>query len=183
VRLRRWDLVMGGAGLLVVAASFLPWWVVRACARGLCEVDTGSAWRASSLWSAAIVVAVIGVATRLGWRLARNEVPRVLHAGVLLASVVALSLTLLQWRIIPSRPKPPARSSNTFSVDVYRFVTHAEFVRDLMVRDHLQSYHDGGLDVDVGWGMWVGVAGMVLIVLVLIGAGRAVPDSSADSRR
>jgi hypothetical protein len=189
VRLRRRDLVVVGAGLLVVAASFLPWWVVRMCGRGSCEVQTASAWRVSSLWSAAVVIAVVGVVAWLGWRLTRGEVPRMLHAGVLLASVVALSLTLVQWRIIPSSPPPPAPSKDGFVINAYRFVTHAEFVRGLMVRDHLRSRHDGGLDVDVGWGMWVGVAGMVLTALALIGAGRgepagrAVPDPSTDSPR
>jgi hypothetical protein len=40
-----------------------------------------------------------------------------------------------------------------------------------MVRDRLRSYHSPGLYADASWGMWVGLAGMVLVALSLVLAG------------
>ena len=70
IRLR--ELIVAGAGLLVLGSGWLPWWVVRVQVSDdsgtRVATFVGSAWQTSSRWSAATTIAATAVAVWLIWR-------------------------------------------------------------------------------------------------------------------
>jgi uncharacterized membrane protein len=167
------DRLVAGAGALVLAASFLPWWTLRVRhgygppAQETFVTHDGNAWRMSTLWSVAVVLAVLAA---LVSPVARHVFARLALVG---GTDVAIGLTVLQLRLVEALPRPGSVQTTVVSIGVLPDPDpDATTVRDWMARDHLRSYHDPGLYADVNWGLWVGLAAMVLVAVTIILAGR-----------
>jgi hypothetical protein len=161
------------SGALVLAASFLPWWVLRIAYGGSAgsgyHVYEGNAWRMSTLWSAAVVLAVAAAALAL---LRRRAVPLAL-------TVLAIGLTVAQVWLVDRLPHPDTTIAASISGDLVPVneSPDAPFLAAWMQRDHLRSFHDPGLYADASWGLWVGLAAMVLVgVTIMLAGRRSVPD-------
>ncbi|MEU8819043.1 hypothetical protein [Actinoplanes sp. NPDC048796] len=134
----------------------------------------GTAWQMSSRWSAAIVIAVAAVAVWLVWRFVRGRVPLPVWLAVLAAVTVSVFLTLVQRSDIEPMNDPETETTMTIELDVDgkpESEPGADIAADWMKRDHLVPYRSDGLDVGLGWGLWVGLAGMVVAGLA-VAAGR-----------
>ncbi|MGS2620132.1 hypothetical protein ACVCAH_37575 [Micromonospora sp. LZ34] len=170
--------LLPGAGLLVLASSFLPWWMVRV--RHMTEHKTtyetffGSAWGMSSRWSAAVLLTLGAVVVSMIWRHNRGRVPSLAHVATLAAVALSVFLVVQQWRDVEAWP--PAGSVSRSRVEPSASHWFAEPRRDMaaeiaagfMERDHLRSHHAPGLIADAGWGMWVGLCAIVLAGAALI---------------
>ena len=176
------EAVVAGLGLLTVASGFLPWWVLRVQVgddRGeRVETYTASAWLVSSRWSQALLVTAVSVVLGLLWCLFRDRAPVVLWIAALAGVTLAVFLALDQRADTRSPPTPPTRSITIVEgiTDISPQPT-AEFAAGWMRRDRLVAYHSEGLNADVGWGFWAGLAGMVLTGMSLAVAGRRPQDS------
>lgn len=171
-----------GAGLLVLASSFLPWWVVQV-RRGTADQTTyetsfGSAWGMSSRWSAAVLLTLGAVVVAMIWRHVRGRVPLLAHVATLAAVALSVLLVVQQWRDVEAWPAAGSVSRSRVEPAASSWFAEprrdmaAEIAAGFMERDNLRSYHASGLTADVGWGMWAG-----LCAIVLAGAALIVADS------
>jgi hypothetical protein len=182
--LGRRDWFVVAAGWLVLVSSFLPWWVLRV--RVLDDSGTsyqthyGTAWRMSTRWSAAVLIAVSVAALWLIWRRTRGSVPLVGYLVALAAIAVSIFLAATQWRGVEAWPPPGAttRTSVTLHLADEPASKSDPFVESWMARDQLRSFHSPGLYSDVGWGLWVGLGGMLLVGVSII-----VADSGGRVRQ
>lgn len=134
----------------------------------------GTAWHVSSRWSAAIAIAVAAVAVRLVWRFVRRRVPLPVWLAVLSAVTVSVFLTFVQLSDVkPINDPEKSEIIATVELDVDpkpESEPGADIAADWMKRDHLVPYRSDGLYVGLGWGLWAGLAGMVLAGLALAAA-------------
>ncbi|MFI5490347.1 hypothetical protein [Micromonospora echinaurantiaca] len=181
--------LLPGAGLLVLASSFLPWWMVRV--RHMTEHETtyetffGSAWGMSSRWSAAVLLTLGAIVVAMIWRHAQGRMPSLAHVATLAAVALSVFLVVQQWRDVEAWP--PAGSWSQSRVEPSdspwfpepsRRDMAAEIAGGFMERDNLRSHHAPGLTAGVGWGMWVGLCAIVLAGAALIVANsRSRPSS------
>jgi hypothetical protein len=166
------EALVAGLGLLTLASGFLPWWVVSDD-RG--ETYTASAWLVSSRWSQALFVTAVSVVLGLVWCLFRDRAPVVLWLAALVGVTLAVFLALDQR----ADTRPPAPQTWTITQGITNISTDptGEIAAGWMRRDKLEAYHSEGLNVDVGWGFWAGLTGMVLTGLSLAVVGRRPRDS------
>ncbi|GAA3248542.1 hypothetical protein GCM10010532_094250 [Dactylosporangium siamense] len=172
--------------LAVLAVAFRPWWSVRVRSASWedgRETDViyttygRTAWQVSTRWTVAVLlvaaVAVVWLIVVLG----RRRIPFVVRVLALGVIVVAVALTVAQWRGIESWPPPNAVSRvdvELGSVDTHR--DHKQELADAWtVRDHLRSIHDTGLTADVTPEMWFGLATMSLTAVTLFAGMLARP--------
>jgi hypothetical protein len=177
------DRFVAWAGLLVLASSFLPWWMVRIRVGTRYETHYGSAWRMSSRWSVAVVITVAAAAAWLVWRMVRGRVPRVVPVIACAAAALSIVLAVAQWRAVEARPLPGSTTTASVRIGVAGRESDpaTELADAWMVRDHLRSYHNPGLYVDIGWGIWIGLGAMVLVALSLVVAGSGRSPSRAGA--
>ena len=185
----RWqEPVAAGSGLLVLASGWLPWWVVRVQVsdEGGTRVATvvGTAWRMSSRWSAAIAIAAAAVAVWLIWWFLRGRVPSPVWLAVLSAVTVSVFLTLAQRSDVEPM-NDPEKTGIIAGVELdaapkLESERVADFAAVWMKRDHLVPYRSAGLNVGLGWGLWVGLAGMVLAGMALAAANPRGTDPGTD---
>ncbi len=170
---------MGGSGLLVLVSGFLPWWVVRLQGDGL-EPFAGSAWRMSSRWTGAVLLAVTAAVVWVAWQIARGRVPVLVWLACLVAVGMSVWWTVGQLRDVDTWPRPEIAAEFT-SGNVLRSesratlsatITEAELADVYLTRDHLVRYTIPGIEAGTGWGFWVGATGMGLTGLSLVVAGR-----------
>jgi len=162
------------AGVLALVSSVLPWWTFRLRVNDGHQTYVGNAWRMSSRWSAAIVIAVGAVAIWAVWRAWRGRVPLPVRLVLAAAVAVAVYLTLAQWRDVEAWPPPGAVTTSRIaiaSLDTRPKDPTADFLASWMQRDHLRSYHNPDLYADISWGLWVGLGTLMLVVVALLLAG------------
>jgi hypothetical protein len=112
---RRWlDWSVVPLGLLLLAASFQPWyyqtWAVNPPVNGLASgVSTADAWQASSIWSVAVLLGVAAAVTSaiIALGLVPPEGRWLVRLLVVVAIVLGLALVAQQW----SAMHAPVRSS------------------------------------------------------------------------
>ncbi|MEV4348534.1 hypothetical protein AB0J83_29105 [Actinoplanes sp. NPDC049596] len=157
--MRKLDVAVATAGLLVVVSSFLPWYrsLTASSHNGVDSTitKTASAWTASTWWSVAIVLAI--AATGL-WFLLRRRVWR--WVAPVLAGAAAL-VVVWAWQAIP----PLIFTGGAWTSDA----GGGGEVGDI-VRDNLLEYHVDGLDFDVAWGLYAGLAALLLLTSLLVAA-------------
>lgn len=175
----RWqEPVAAGSGLLVLASGWLPWWVVRVQVSDdngtRVATFAGTAWQMSSRWSAAIAIAAAAVAIWLIWRFVRGRVPLPMWLAVLSAVTVSVFLTLAQRSDVEPMNDPKKTAIiTTAELDVAPKLESepgADIAADWIKHDHLVPYRSPGLNVGLGWGLWAGLAGMVLTGLAVAAA-------------
>jgi hypothetical protein len=154
------------AGALVLATSFLPWYRSRWAAEGdSWDSYWVTAWGASSQWILAVVLAVIatvlGLWNRKGWS---GWLPPIVAA-------TAVYVTLFQWHAIP----PDGKAGATYGWFAYDKPHDTPF--GYITRDSLVVVHRDGVEYDVGWGLYAGLAAMTLLLVLL--AVRAVSGTRA----
>jgi hypothetical protein len=173
------DRMAAGLGLAVFAVAFRPWWFVRSRSalwqdgRETNVVFTTyerTAWQMSTRWSAAVLLVAAATVALVVMLMLRRAVPatgRILLLGVL---VVAIGLTIAQWRGVEHWPPPNAVASASISVG--HVDERRDFEQELFdawaERDNLRSIHETGLTADVAEGMWVGLAAMFLMAVALV---------------
>jgi len=139
------------AGLLVLATSFLPWfrtrWAESHNGVGTYATNYATAWTASTGWTVAILLAL---AACVLWFLIRWV------AAVLAA--VAVGITVWAWQRVPPRPSGPLEWVGSTG--------DGPGIGDIE-RDRLVPLHIEGNERDFGWGLYLGLAAMVLLVIVL----------------
>ena len=154
-------LIVALAGLLVLAASFLPWYRVRwlASDNGIDSRHTNdaSAWTASTQWTIAVLLAV---AAAVGWPAVRSRAARWL-CPILAAAAVALAVW--QWRSIPGLPADPLPAGEWSASPSQGSIGN-------IIRDQLTVLHLEGHDRDIAWGLYAGLAAMTLLLIVLMTA-------------
>ncbi|MEV4489965.1 hypothetical protein AB0K04_07610 [Micromonospora coxensis] len=184
------DRLVAGAGLLVLASSFLPWWTVQV--RRMSEDGTtyetsfGSAWHMSSRWSAAVLITVGALVVSLVWRHDRGRVPPLMHLATVAAVALSIFLVLQQWQDVESLSEG-STSVSRVTINAHPLGAEppsrdpaADIASGFMKRDDLLSFHSAGLNADVGWGMWVGLCAMALAGAALVAANhRSRPQPRA----
>jgi hypothetical protein len=185
----RWqEPIAAGSGLLVLASGWLPWWVVRVLVSDdygtRVATFVGTAWKMSSRWSTAIAIAAAAVAVWLIWRFVRGRVPLPVWLAVLSAVTVSVFLTLVQRSDVEPMTDPEKTEIiATVELDVAPKLEPepgADIAADWMKRDHLVPYRSPGLNVGLGWGLWAGLAGMVLAGVALAATNPRGTDPGSD---
>ena len=185
------DRLTAGLGLAVLAVAFRPWWSVRSRSASwrdghetnvVFATHERMAWQVSTRWSAAVLLAAAVAVALLVFLLRRRRVPsvgRILALGVV---VVAIGLTVAQWRGVEHWPPPNAVIRTDISLN--QVGEHRDFEQELLddwaERDHLRSIHKTGLTADVAEGMWVGLATMSLMAVALLAGMFARPRRNAE---
>jgi hypothetical protein len=182
------DRLTAGLGLAILAVAFRPWWSVRvrsAAWEGGRETNVvfttheRTAWQMSTRWTVAVLLAAAVAVVWLVFLLRRRRIPfavRILALGVV---VVAVALTVAQWRGIEHWP-PPGSISKTqivFGPTTERRDPDQDLVTSWAERDHLRSIDQPGLTADVAEGMWVGLAAMSLLAVVLLAGASVRPPT------
>jgi hypothetical protein len=168
------------AGVLILAGSFGPWWVLKLAAGGRLADDYGShlgavsAWQASGRWALAVGLALAVAVVWTGWCLFSGGAPDWLRGLLILISVAPIVLVVHQWQSIP--PPPPLPSlpqAAEFSLTAE--IRPGDEFTDPGLDPH-QLYRGGRSSLSKqgpGWGLYVGTAGLVLLTAgLLINPGR-----------
>jgi hypothetical protein len=113
--------------------------------------------------------------------LRRRPVPAAGRTLLLGVVVVAIGMTIAQWRGVEHWPPPNAvtRTSITLGHVDERRDFEQELLEDWAERDHLRSIHETGLTADVTEGMWVGLAAMSLMADALLAGPLTRPRRTA----
>ncbi|MCI4066401.1 hypothetical protein MRQ36_29140 [Micromonospora sp. R77] len=162
------------AALLVLASGFLPWfrsgWAAWTDGVDSYQTNTASAWAASTWWSMGLGVNVVAAVVSLLLARRQGRPIRFLRWALAAASLAGLVVTVGAWLDIPERGLLLGGAWTTTD-------THGQ-VGDIN-RDRLEILHLDGLDYDVGWGLYVGIAAMSilcgLLILDALGSAR-LPD-------
>jgi hypothetical protein len=168
------DQLVPAAGLLVLVSSVLPWWVLRVRVGSdngaHYETHYGTAWRMSSRWSTAVLLAAGAAAIWVLWRLVRGRVPLPVLLALLAAGGFALYLTVAQ--LLDVKDFTSGVTREVVTIAPVSKPTTDPFVAGWMERDHLRSYHHSPyLYAGFSDGCWIGLAAMVLVVVALILTG------------
>jgi hypothetical protein len=159
--MRRWpDAAIATAVVILLATSFLPWyrtgWAGSEDGVGpFYATSSATAWQASTGWSTAVI---LGVVAGLAWLLLPPR-PRLLRFVPTLLAAAGLGLATWTWlRIGP--PRLVDGAAWTATSDTASGV--GEIVRDELFRLHVE-----GLDYDVAWGLYAGLAALAGLTLLL----------------
>ena len=174
---RRWrDWWVPAVGALVLATSVMPWYgTQRAAGSGSgrhMEQRYMSAWEASSLWSAAMVLSAAATVAWLLWRLVRGGVPIAGRLVLALLPLTSIILIAKQWR--QRRPFDAVYNHPRSTISMH--VSPSDPVPwPTTVRDHLLILHQPGMSMDVRWGAYAGLAAVSLLILALLSAKSGTP--------
>jgi hypothetical protein len=162
---RGWPIA--GAAALILVTSVLPWFRTRFAVNEGWASRSASAWQASSWWGAAVLLCLLATAVGLA---GAAQQPWALHPVTRWVAValsgVATAATTMTWKAIP------ALDSGGHGFGWFSTETSTSNVGDI-VRDHLVLVHHDGLTQDVTWGLYAGLAAMVLLTgLLVMGATR-----------
>lgn len=181
----RHDRWIAAGGLAVLATGFLPWWTVREAVNDSSETLWSSAWQISTRWSEAIALAAAGPALWLVWRVRRGRVPLPLRLAVLGGVAAAVFLTVQQWQDVERWPPPGSTIHSEVRAELLpaaaarrRPPVEDTVAASWMQRDELRSYHQPGLYVNFGWGLYAGLAAMLFVAAAVITAGDDRPKGT-----
>jgi hypothetical protein len=180
----RWERLaaLGAAGVL--GASFLEWygvsWAVLVDGRTGTDHASANAWTASTAWSVAVALSVGTAAWWLRYR--RHPGPAGRGTGPVDPSVdrrtvaalaVALALLTLPWLgALPST----VVSTSRYEVSAY---AGAAAPVGAIGRDDIFIYHEPGYyDADVGYGLYLALVAMLLVLGAVLAAGGGVNRSA-----
>ncbi len=150
----------------MLATGFLPWWSVRYAysdATGSGHItETASAWEMSTLWSIALVLTATVAAGWAWWTAKRGRPPRWMLITALACTTVSVLLVVL------ARAVAWAPGSGTAEWVMSWSTGEDTLAQSWMVRDRLLTRADPDLTVDVTWGLWVGLAAIVLVAVLVL---------------
>ncbi|MGY0232177.1 hypothetical protein [Longispora urticae] len=176
--MRQWRTwTVPGIALLVVAASFCPWFYAEFSTMAALDTAAGrhgaTAWEASTRWSGAVLIAG-GVG--LAWLAARRffaESTRWVAAGLALVAGVAVAMTVSVWS--EWQPEGPPIDPNTTAMATGVVVSGSGSGAGAgvsttggIVRDDLWVLRYGGVHRDFDWGFFLGTGLLSLLVVVLV---------------
>jgi hypothetical protein len=152
---------VAGATLLIIITSLLPWFRTRFAVDDSWASNTATAWQASSWWSVAeilcLLAGTLGLAGAARRRWALHPVTQ--WAAVALSGAAAILMVVI-WRAIPGLNK----GHDSFGWVATSATSHP--VGDI-VRDHLVLVQHNGLTQQSAWGLYAGLAAMILLTAVL----------------
>lgn len=161
----RYGPAIGGATLAVLISGFLPWfqsgWAVSTNGVNSYEINSASAWAASTAWSAALMINATSAAAAILLARIDRQPPRwaSLRWAPPTLSLLGIVLVLWTWIDIPRADTVRAGGWTIGSGGHIGDIAH----------DRLQILHLDGLRYDVGWGLYIGFLAMSSLCALLVG--------------
>ncbi|WP_092555649.1 hypothetical protein [Actinoplanes derwentensis] len=154
---RGWPLVL--AGLLVLGASLLPWFRTGWADGDGWATNSATAWESSTWWAAAATACMLATGVGLaGLRPGQyGAALRWFAAGLAAGAVVVTAVTWMRLS-----PLDTGGGMGWSAADA-----ESRNVGDI-VRDDLVLIRIDGLIQQVGWGLYAGLAAMVILATVLV---------------
>ncbi|BCJ55928.1 hypothetical protein Asp14428_74030 [Actinoplanes sp. NBRC 14428] len=154
---RGWSI--GAAALLVAGASLLPWFRTGWADGDGWDTNTATAWTSSTWWAIAVIMCLLAAGAGLfGLR------PGGLGAGLRWSAVglaaTAAAVTVVTWVRIPHLVRGGGMGWAAAGAE-------SRDVGDI-VRDDLVLIRIDGLTQQVGWGVYAGLAAMVVLTAALV---------------
>lgn len=168
-RRRAADLTTAVVGIaLLGGTSLLPWWQQWVELAGPTDVTRWSAWQASDLASAALVLA--GLALALGAWLPRGAAARARYAPAAVAWSAVLLLAVQASRLGP----PPAGGEVAATLTDVQGIPGAQVLRAAQGsgRPDLHVVGEGAIRADLGVGAFLGALAVLAVAVILTGRAR-----------
>jgi hypothetical protein len=158
---KRWrDLAVPVAGVVLLVASFLPWYGIGIAGAGFVDQFTFSGWETSWMWSLALVLALVAAGVWRPFRRDFGAIPNRIRYGLLGMTLVAIGLAVWQSQLL----NQSAALRNTLLATIDATDLPPALVANLQVAAQLEG---------VRWGYVVGLAAMALIALAILTSGSA----------
>jgi hypothetical protein len=158
---QRWrDHAVPVAGVLVLVASFLPWYGVGVAGFQFVYEYTFTGWSASWLWSLALVLSMVAAGVWRPFRTDFGVVPTRIRYALLAMTLIAMGLALWQGQLL------------TQSAELRRSLLAASSGEDVPL-GVVASNHTASLIEGLRWGYTVGLVAMGLVAFALLTSGSA----------
>jgi hypothetical protein len=152
--------MIAAATAVVAGASLLPWyrsgWAVGADGY---DTWSASAWEASTVWSIAVGLGLLAGLAGL-WLAGR---PGPLRFAPAVLALAGLALAVWGWWRIPVVDLSDVEAGWTEAPTLEVDTPFGQLLRDNLVRLHID-----GLDFDVAWGLYAGLAALALLTVTLV---------------